>query len=117
MKNLKPTSSSVFLNYEIDIKYGPNDCIEEKVEMQVIVYKTKNNLLDVEVEVIDVLDLKVFGKVREFSGWKERKEFMDDLDSMLNINSKDELNKAIDVIFGAQFKFELFLKYGNVLLH
>lgn len=114
MENAELVGQSVFLNYEFNVKYGPNGCVEEVIKMQIVLYKNKAGLIDWDPEYVDSHDLKVFGELKKFKDWTERKEFIKQLDSVLNIDSDKEEQKQIDAIFNEQFKNKLIEKYKIV---
>lgn len=78
---MKITNKTVCIHFEHNVKVGTNGAIEATVEHQAWLYKDKNGIIEVDLEFVNVKDVKFLGMAIEggYEGYRKFKAQMKEL--------------------------------------
>ncbi len=78
---MKITHKSLCVNFEHEVKVGNNDAIEATIKHQAWIYETKDGSIDVDLEFIDIENVRFLGIAIEggYKGYEKFKTQMKEL--------------------------------------
>jgi hypothetical protein len=110
---MKITDKTLMINFETEVKLGNNDAIELTLIHQAFISKKDNGTLVIDIELMDVQDVKFMGMELEPS-YKKFNELKDQL-SKFGINVNQLIREKCVEIEGDETKAKLAMLFRDKL--
>ena len=110
---MKITDKTLMINFETEVKLGNNDAIELTLIHQAFISKKDNGTLVIDIELMDVQDVKFMGMELEPS-YKKFNELKDQL-SKFGINVNQLIREKCIEIEGDETRAKLTLLFRDKL--
>ena len=105
---MKITDKTLMINFENVVTLGNNDAIELKLIHQAFISRDKLGKLDIDIELMDIVDVKFLGIAIETSYSNFKKQMLE-----FGINVNELVNKKAEEFGGETTQTLLKLMFGD----